>query len=136
MLHPQVAEARRIGQHLQHRRDAVGRIQLRQLGQYQQFLPREDQLAPAQARCQCSGVVAHEKHVAVIALGAGIAGETGFARAELQLAGQCGREARPAQAQQADSGLSNGRHRFPHRHAARCAQHRGSGPAPLRCRAC
>ena len=53
-------------------------------------LLREDQLAPAQARRQRGGFVAHEKHVAVIALGARIAGETGFTGAELQLAGSPG----------------------------------------------
>ncbi|MNT05677.1 hypothetical protein D3C72_1403050 [compost metagenome] len=136
MLHPQITKARRIGQHFQHRGDAVGRVQLRQLGQHHQLLAGEDQLAPRQSRCKRCGFVAHEEHVAIIALGTGVTGKAGGTCAELQFAGQLGLEALPAQAQQADAGLSNGRHRFPHRHAARCAPHRGSDPAPLRCRAC
>lgn len=102
MLHPQVAVAPAAGQGGEKGRDAVLRVDAAQLGQQPQLLPGEDQLAHrGRARSSACSFFAHEHHVAIVALRAGIAGEAGQRGALGQLGGKFGFESTAAIGQRA-----------------------------------
>ena len=101
MLHPQVAVAPAAGQGGKKGRDAVLRVDAAQLGQQPQLLPGEDQLAPGQGAVERLRFLAHEHHMAIVALRAGIASEAGQRGALGQLGGKFGFESLAAIGQQA-----------------------------------
>ncbi len=110
VLDPEVAKARLPFQRGQDRGDAIGRVQLRQLGQHAQLLPREDQPAPGQQLAQRIDLVglAGVEHIAIVASGTRIAGNAGLAGAFGQFGGQFGFKTLAAVTQQAGHGDSLG----------------------------
>ena len=103
VFHPYVAERRMALQRVQHRCDAITRIQSAQFGQQHQFLPGEDQFPPRQRVRQSGAVDATEHHEATPAFGARVATETRMCRALAELGREFGFEARTAVAEQADA---------------------------------
>jgi len=100
MLHHQVAEAHVCRQRGEHRRDAIPWIQVRELGEQAQLLPREDQGRPWKRMRQTVRIVTDEQYEAGVAFGARIADEAGLRGALGQFAGEFGLEALPAVAEQ------------------------------------
>jgi hypothetical protein len=100
MFDPYVAEGRMALQRVQHRCDAITRVQFAQFGQQHQLLPGEDQLPPRQRLRESGTVHATEHHEATPAFGARVATETRMRRALAELGREFGFEARTAVAEQ------------------------------------